>query len=123
MPTLYVATTDGRISSYQLLKQETTIGRSKENDIVLLDQSVSRRHAKITKTDQGHLLSDLGSFNGTLVNEALIESTLLKHEDIIKVGLNTLTYLSRPQAGKPFKGTLTLSPVDSFCAYLVMFTP
>jgi len=108
MPTLYVTTTDGRISSYQLLKQETTIGRSKENDIVLLDQSVSRKHAKIIKTDQGHLLSDLGSFNGTLVNEALIESTLLKHEDIIKVGLNTLTYLSRPQAGKPFKGTLTL---------------
>jgi len=109
MPTLYVTTTDGRISSYQLLKQETTIGRSKQNDIVLLDQSVSRKHAKITRTDQGHLLSDLGSFNGTLVNEASIESTLLKHEDIIKVGLNTLTYLSQPQAGKLFKGTLTLS--------------
>jgi len=109
MPTLHITTTDGRISSYQLLKQETTIGRSKQNDIVLLDQSVSRKHAKITRTDQGHLLSDLGSFNGTLVNEALIESTLLKHEDIIKVGLNTLTYLSQPQAGKLFKGTLTLS--------------
>ena len=109
MPTLHITTTDGRISSYQLLKQETTIGRSKQNDIVLLDQSVSRKHAKITRTDQGHLLSDLGSFNGTLVNEALIESTLLKHEDIIKVGLNTLTYLSQPQAGKLFKGTLALS--------------
>ena len=109
MPILHITTTDGRISSYQLLKQETTIGRSKQNDIVLLDQSVSRKHAKIIKTDQGHLLSDLGSFNGTLVNEALIESTLLKHEDIIKVGLNILTYLSQPQAGKLFKGTLTLS--------------
>jgi adenylate cyclase len=109
MPTLHITTTDGRISSYQLLKQETTIGRSKENDIVLLDQSVSRKHAKITRTDQGYLLSDLGSFNGTLVNEALIESALLKHEDIIKVGLNTLTYLSQPQARKLFKGTLTLS--------------
>jgi adenylate cyclase len=109
MPTLYVTTTDGRISSYQLLKQETTIGRSKDNDIVLLDQSVSRKHAKITLTGQGPLLSDLGSFNGTMVNEALIQSVLLKHEDIIKIGLNTLAYLSRPQTGKPFKGTLTLS--------------
>jgi adenylate cyclase len=109
MPILHITTTDGRISSYQLLKKETTIGRSKQNDIVLLDQSVSRRHAKITRTNQGHLVSDLGSFNGTMVNEASIQSTLLKHEDVIKVGLNTLTYLSRPQAVKPFKGTLTLS--------------
>ena len=109
MASLYVTTTDGRISSYALLKQETSIGRSKENDLVLLDQSVSRKHARITKTDQGHLLSDLGSFNGTLVNEALIQRALLKHEDVIKIGLNILTYLSRPQTGKPFKGTLTLS--------------
>jgi adenylate cyclase len=109
MPTLYVTTTDGRISSYQLLKQETTIGRSKENDIVLLDHTVSRKHAKITKTDQGHCLSDLGSFNGTIVNDGLVQSALLKHEDIIKIGLNTLAYLSRPQMGKPFKGALTLS--------------
>jgi class 3 adenylate cyclase len=109
MPTLYVTTTDGRISSFQLLKQETTIGRSKENDIVLLDHAVSRKHAKITKTDQGHLLSDLGSINGTVVNETSIKSALLKHEDIIKIGLNTMTFLSRPRTGKPFKGTLTLS--------------
>jgi adenylate cyclase len=110
MPTLHVTTTDGRISSVQLLKQETTIGRSKENDIVLLDHTVSRKHAKITRTDQGHLLSDLGSVNGTAVNETLIQSALLKHEDIIKIGLNTMIFLSRPQTVKPFKGTLTLSP-------------
>ena len=109
MPTLYITTTDGRICSFQLLKQETTIGRSKENDIVLLDHTVSRKHAKITKTEQGHLLSDLGSFNGTVVNETLIQGVLLNHEDIIKIGLNTLTFMSRPQTGKPFKGTLTLS--------------
>jgi len=109
MATLYVTTTDGRISNYPLLRQETTIGRSKENDLVLLDHTVSRKHAKITKTDQGHLLLDLGSFNGTVLNETLIQSAFLKHEDIIKIGLNTLTYLSRPRAGKPFKGTLTLS--------------
>jgi adenylate cyclase len=109
MPTLYVTTTDGRISSYSLLKQETNIGRSKENDIVLLDHTVSRKHARITRTDQGHLLTDLGSFNGTLVNETLVQNALLHHEDVIKIGLNTLAYLSRPQTGKPFKGTLTLS--------------
>jgi len=92
-----------------LLRQETTIGRSKDNDLVLLDHTVSRKHAKITKTDQGHLLLDLGSFNGTVVNETLIQSALLKDEDIIKIGLNTLTYVSRSRTGKLFKGTLTLS--------------
>jgi len=109
MPTLYITTTYGRISSFQLLKHETAIGRSKENDIVLLDHTVSRKHARITKTDQGHLLSDLGSVNGTVVNEVLIQSVLLNHQDIIKIGLNTLTFLSRPQTEKPFKGTLTFS--------------
>jgi adenylate cyclase len=109
MPTLHVTTTDGRITSVQLLKQETTIGRSKENDIVLLDHTVSRKHAKITKTDRGHFLSDLGSYNGTLVNETPIQSALLKHEDVIKIGPNTLTYLARPLTAMPFKGTLTLS--------------
>ena len=109
MPTLYITTTEGRISSVRLLKEETTIGRSKQNDIVFPDHTVSRKHAKITKTDQGHLLSDLGSFNGTLVNETSIQSALLNHEDIIKIGLNTLVFLSRPEKEKPFKGTLTFS--------------
>ena len=114
MATLYVTTTDGRISSFQLLKQETTMGRSKENDIVLLDHTVSRKHAKITKTDQGHLLSDLGSFNGTVVNETLIQSALLNHEDIIKIGLNTLTFLSRPRTGKALQGNPDLERRDRF---------
>jgi adenylate cyclase len=109
MPTLRLTTADGRTSSYQLLKQETSIGRSGDNDIVLLDHAVSRKHAKITKTDQGHLLTDLGSFNGTMVNEASIQTALLKHEDVIKIGVNSLTYLFAPQTGKPSKGTLTLS--------------
>jgi adenylate cyclase len=109
MPTLHVTTTEGRITSVQLLKQETTIGRSKENDIVLLDHTVSRKHAKITRTDRGHFLLDLGSFNGTIVNDTQVQSALLKHEDVIKIGLNTLTYLARPQTAKTFKGTFTLS--------------
>lgn len=109
MSTLYITTKEGRISSVRLLKEKTTIGRSKENDIVFPDHAVSRKHAKITKTDQGHLLSDLGSVNGTLVNETLVQSALLNHEDIIKIGLNTLVFLSRPEREKPFKGTLTFS--------------
>jgi len=48
-----------------LLKNEITIGRGTENDIVLLDQTISRNHARIAKTREGYLLTDLGSFNGT----------------------------------------------------------
>ena len=109
MPTLYITTMEGRISSFRLLKEETTIGRSKDNDIVLPDHTVSRRHAKIDKIGQGHLLTDLGSFNGTLVNETLIQSVLLNHEDVIKIGMTTFTFLSRPERGRPFRRALTLS--------------
>jgi len=112
MPILHITTADGRIRGFQLLKHETTIGRGKENDIVLFDHAVSRKHARIAKTDQGHLLSDLGSFNGTVVNETSIQRVLLKHKDIIKIGRNTLTFLARAQPLKPFRGALTLSTIS-----------
>jgi hypothetical protein len=44
-----------------------TIGRARDNDVVLTDLSVSRRHAQLRRTDGGWLVSDLGSTNGTHV--------------------------------------------------------
>ncbi|MET7986532.1 FHA domain-containing protein [Streptomyces sp. NPDC005281] len=45
----------------------TTLGRGEDNDVVLPDGSVSRRHARIVRTESGFRIEDLDSFNGTAV--------------------------------------------------------
>lgn len=52
---------------YPLVQPVTTIGRTSDNDLILDDPSVSRRHARITRTPAGFVVEDLDSFNGTTV--------------------------------------------------------
>lgn len=52
---------------YPLVKPVTTIGRTNDNDVVLDDASVSRRHARIVRGPEGFTIEDLNSFNGTTV--------------------------------------------------------
>lgn len=66
-----------------------TIGRSRDNSIVLDDMLVSRKHIRITADDQGLLLEDLGSRNGTYVNGRRVEQTHLQEGDRIGVGGTT----------------------------------
>jgi len=51
-----------------------TIGRAQENDIVLDDMSVSKKHAQIQERKKGFIISDLDSSNGTFVGERKIPS-------------------------------------------------
>jgi hypothetical protein len=62
------------------------IGRDPANTIVLDDPTVSRRHARVELTDEGIVLTDLGSSNGTFVNGARIERAVLKPGDEIVLG-------------------------------------
>jgi len=62
-----------------------TIGRSSDSDIVLSSARVSRHHARIDITDEGATLEDLGSSNGTLVNEEKITRTGLSHGDVVSI--------------------------------------
>jgi adenylate cyclase len=105
MPSLNIIDDDGRSYNFLLNKAKTTIGRDKTNDLVLQDKTVSRHHAQITKTKEGYLLDDLGSYNGTKVNDSFSQSILLKHNDKIKIGLKSLTFIDKREKG--------LSPEDS----------
>jgi serine phosphatase RsbU (regulator of sigma subunit) len=62
------------------------IGRSPDCQIHIPNNAVSRQHAKITRTQTSYYIEDLGSRNGTLVNnQAIAQKTLLKDQDKIKV--------------------------------------
>ena len=93
MPSLYVVTSDGQISNFPISKDKVTIGRSKDNDLVLTDNTISRHHAEISRIKKGYFLSDLGSYNKTEVNGKSIESIFLNHGDKIQIGMTKLSFL------------------------------
>jgi len=109
MPHLRVITPDGRIYDYSILKSEISIGRGKDNDLILKDDTISRNHAQILKTKEGYLLSDPGSFNGIKVNENPIQSVILKDNDSIKIGLTHLTFLSRKKSVSPLPNSFVIT--------------
>ena len=100
MPQLQITSNDGRTYNFPIDKDEVSIGRSKNNDIILRDNTVSRDHAGIMMTKEGYLLTDFGSYNGTEVNKKPIQSIVLKHDDQIKIGTTKMTFLTQEEAPK-----------------------
>jgi pSer/pThr/pTyr-binding forkhead associated (FHA) protein len=69
-----------------------SIGRKKENDLVLEDPMVSREHARIEQDLSGFSIRDLGSKNGVFVNNNLVDSASLKNGDIIRIGSSVFRF-------------------------------
>ena len=69
------------------------IGRHLENDIVLNDTNVSRRHAEFVCAAGEVVVKDLGSTNGTKVNGVVINGEqLLQHGDVVTLGTSQVTF-------------------------------
>jgi len=85
---------DTVISEVDLSQEETTIGRKAENTIHIDNLAVSGRHARVLKIGNKVILEDLGSTNGTMVNNKEVTKHIMKHGDIISVGKHTLTFVS-----------------------------
>ena len=84
---------DGGVIERQLAKPETTIGKGPQNDITLADPAVSTSHAAIRFEAHGYTIVDLGSRNGTFVNDVKLEAPrALAHGDVIRMGRCSLTY-------------------------------
>ena len=73
----------------------TRLGRHPDSEIMLDDITVSRRHASIERTDEGYVVSDAGSLNGTYVNQERIERAVLHHGDELQVGKFRLVLFER----------------------------
>ncbi len=78
------------------------IGRGGAVEILIEDESVSRRHAEVTKSGDGYVVRDLGSANGTLLNgEPLTgEKVALQPGDVLQVGVVELV-LEQEEAPEP----------------------
>jgi hypothetical protein len=86
----------GRQGDYGLSEAVTVIGRSRRCDIVLTDPNVSRQHAEIRRQDDGFLLVDLGSTNGTRVNRRDVKQVVLQHGDRVELGTTELLFERQP---------------------------
>lgn len=92
MPNIHIINNEGRSFNYPILKDEINIGRGKDNDIVLSDNTVSRNHARIIRTDKKYLILDMGSYNGTKVNDKSVQNSVLRDNDLIRIGLSKITF-------------------------------
>src|SRR5215470_7944994 len=79
---------------YNLETANVIIGRSSKSEIQIDQESVSRNHAKIINTGKSIILRDLGSTNGTYVNDQLIDEYVLRDGDFIKIGRTIFKFLS-----------------------------
>ena len=86
----------------------TSMGRQPGNDVVVAEAGVSRRHAEIVSSDEGYLLRDLESTNGTFVNEERLESSnyLLKDGDEIRLGASKQSISFRHSSANTIQITL-----------------
>jgi pSer/pThr/pTyr-binding forkhead associated (FHA) protein len=78
-----------------VLREVTTIGREQGNDLVVDEDTVSSHHARLVSRDGGWWIEDLGSTNGTTVNDAQVDGTrVLRTGDIIQMGRVQLRFSS-----------------------------
>jgi len=70
------------------------IGRSSKCDVQIDQESVSRNHCKLINTGKSVLVRDLGSTNGTYVNDDPVDEHVLRDGDLIKVGRTIFQFLT-----------------------------
>lgn len=75
-----------------------TVGKRSDNDLVLDDPHVSRSHARFHWQAGALFVTDLGSTNGTRVNNVMIDARVLQHDDRIEIGGSVFRYRDQPQA-------------------------
>ncbi len=78
---------------YSLSSSDITIGRSSKNNIVISDETVSRQHALINKSEGEYIIQNVSSTNHTYVNGKQIDRYKLQHGDKISMGNTTLVFI------------------------------
>lgn len=77
------------------INEETlVIGRETAANLCIADASVSRRHSKIEKKDEGFVITDLESLNGTFINDVPVKTRLLEHGDRVRIGDSQFLFLT-----------------------------
>jgi pSer/pThr/pTyr-binding forkhead associated (FHA) protein len=125
MPTLIIQTGKHRGQKLVLPDAEVVVGRDDDCQIRLASSDVSRRHCAIRPSPEGMLIRDLGSRNGTQINDVPIEEeTLLKPGDILRIGPMQFQAIGKkgvqepPPAAGPQPGETKMATDDAIANWL-----
>lgn len=91
---------------FELSGAQLTVGRDGSNRIRLHDTEVSRRHAEFRQVDGGFVVVDIGSANGTYVNNQKVQEALLQAGDQIVIGQTTLVFSTGRSDDRDVKSSL-----------------
>ena len=83
------------------VKGEATVGRAAGCEITLDDTFISQMHARLSLGESGVVLEDLGSTNGTWVNNQRVTEAELQPGDLVRVGFTELEFLGNPEPAMP----------------------
>lgn len=90
---LLVVRGDNVGSRFGLHRQTTTLGRDPASDVFLANVTVSRNHCEVVRFDDGFVVRDVGSLNGTYVNGERVAAAALAHGDELQVGKFKLVFV------------------------------
>jgi|APSaa5957512622_1039677.scaffolds.fasta_scaffold35144_2 pSer/pThr/pTyr-binding forkhead associated (FHA) protein len=108
----------GESHTLELANDITIIGRGRDCEIALLDERISRQHSEIYFDGEAHLVSDLGSFNGTYLNgEMLGDARPLEDGDQLQIGPVRLLFELAAASEVDPRSTLVV-PESNLKAYL-----
>lgn len=95
---------------FEITGDRTTIGRTRDNEIVLQDPAVSSHHCELVSDRTGLVVRDLNSSNGTYVNGRRMQAGPLYDGDAIKIGQYQGRIAVRRLDGKPLKAPGAMGP-------------
>jgi len=108
MAEIVVQTQDGKEKSYPIA-EVAILGRGYSVDIPIVDSKASRTHAKITKVCDTYFIQDMGSRNGTYVNdEQILERRRLNPDDVVRVGRTRMVFRDAAGAASTAEDDLSL---------------
>ena len=117
MPILRIKNGPQRGLEVELRNDNLVIGRDESpNGIQILDQGISRRHAEIFRIGEMYFIRDLGSRNGSYVNEERISEELLRVGDEIKIGSTVCLFEDRPPSQRSQPHPPTPQELDQISA-------
>ena len=129
MSKLYVTDGPNKGKSFALCDGITTIGRSSDNDIRILDRGVSRHHAKLVKKDGRISIVDLNSLQGVIIDGEKIEPGLEREigkGSKVRMGKTVLSFqkkASEETAAQPYPSTNHKTPSDTSKSSLALDSP
>jgi hypothetical protein len=101
MAKLVVSREGALIESRFLGERRLVMGRAEGVDLRLDDPAVSKQHAAVNVVGNDHILQDLGSANGTFVNDQRVERHLLQHGDVVRLASFHIRYVDHKSVVVP----------------------